>query len=300
MCARHSRAWFVGLVCLVPTGALAQDIHGREGITLPSPPPVTSTPVFDDYFGTKIPDNYRWLEDAKSPETRAYIDAQNAYTARYLKQARIRSQAVDDLTELEDVSDAGIPIERGGNYFFRKRLAGEQQASLYMRSGEGAAAHRSTTPGAAANQDVRLVDPAKLSRDPNTSVGMLDVSRDGKLLAYSLKEGGADEVGVHLLNIATKKDPGRRAPRGPLFRCQLSHPTAKASTTPAITSRELLFRHILGTRNSADTLIFGHEFRGEPLTGDDLFSGALHRRWPLSRHPDRPRRACPARRHRLP
>ena len=120
---------------IVWAGAIAQTIHGREGIVLPAPPPVDAVPVSDDYFGTKIPDNYRWLEDAKSPETRAFIDAQNAYTARYLKQARIRPQVVDDLDALENVSEAGQPIERAGSYFFRKRLAGEQQSSIYVRHG---------------------------------------------------------------------------------------------------------------------------------------------------------------------
>ena len=58
-------------------------------------------PVVDNYFGTKITDDYRWLEDAKSPETRAFIDAENAYTSRYFKQARILPQVVDDLQSLE-------------------------------------------------------------------------------------------------------------------------------------------------------------------------------------------------------
>src|SRR5438477_8767753 len=85
--------------------SMAQTIHGREGITLPSPPPVEADPVTDDYFGTKITDSYRWLEDAKSTQTRAFIDAENAYTSRYLKQAKIRSQIVDDLDPLENVSE---------------------------------------------------------------------------------------------------------------------------------------------------------------------------------------------------
>src|ERR1035437_4305287 len=99
-------------------GASAQTIHGREGITLPPPPVVEAVPVADDYFGTKIPDSYRWLEDAKSPETRAFIDAENAYTPRYLKQARIRSQVQDDLDELENVSVASLPLQRANSYFF--------------------------------------------------------------------------------------------------------------------------------------------------------------------------------------
>ena len=122
------RLGLVGVILAITAANLAgQTIHGREGISLPAPPAVDTDPVTDDYFGTKIVDNYRWLEDAKSPETRAFIDAENAYTGRYLKQASIRSQAVDDLTDLENVSAASAPWQRGESYFFRKRLAGEQQ-----------------------------------------------------------------------------------------------------------------------------------------------------------------------------
>ena len=161
-------------------GGFAQAIHGREGITLPAPPGAEAKVVADDYFGTKIPDGYRWLEDAKSLETRNFIDAQNAYTARYLKQARIRPQLADDLEELEHVSRWSLPMERAGSYFFTKRLAGEEQSSIYVR--------RTWT-----GKDERLIDPAVLSRDPNTSVSLADVSRDGSLVAYRLREGG--EIG---------------------------------------------------------------------------------------------------------
>src|ERR1019366_6128027 len=100
---------------------------------------------------------------------------------RYLKQVKIRSQAQDDLDALENVSEAGAPMERAGIYFFRKRVAGEQQFSIYVRHGwtesPGKKSVGATPP--AAKPDERLVDPAKLTRDPNTSVGIDDVSRDG-------------------------------------------------------------------------------------------------------------------------
>src|SRR5580658_4565955 len=170
---------FACLVVLVGLAgsATAQAIHGREGITLPAPPAVETHPVVDDYFGTKITDNYRWLEDAKSPETRAYIDAQNAYTARYYKQAHMRADVVEDLDALEHVTQSSIPREQAGSYFFSKRLAGEEQYSIYMRHGW-------------TGKDERLIDPAALSRDKNTSVFLSDVSRDGAQLLYGLKQGG--------------------------------------------------------------------------------------------------------------
>src|SRR3954471_7326729 len=98
--------WFSGVM------AMAQTVHGREGIILPTPPPVQTDPVTDNYFGTKITDSYRWLEDAKSTETRAFINEENAYTNRYMKQAKIRSQIVDDLDPLENVSQTSTPLER--------------------------------------------------------------------------------------------------------------------------------------------------------------------------------------------
>ena len=168
--------WF-GLI------AMAQTIHGRDGIKLPPPPAVAVVPVTDDYFGTKITDNYRWLEDSKSPETRAFINEENTYTDRYLRQARIRPQVEDDLDGLVRVSRWNMPIERHDDYFFLKRLAGEQQASVYVRHGW-------------TGKDQRLIDAAKLGRDPNTSVGIRDVSRDGSLLAYDVRRGGADEATV--------------------------------------------------------------------------------------------------------
>ena len=64
----------------------AKTIEGDNGITLPAPPVATVNVVTDDYDGTKIEDPYRWLEDAKSPATRAWIGEENAYTQQYLDQ----------------------------------------------------------------------------------------------------------------------------------------------------------------------------------------------------------------------
>ena len=85
-----------------------------------------------------------------------------------------------------------MPIQRGNDLFFEKTLAGEDQASIYVRHGW-------------AEKDKRLIDPAQFSRDPNTSVTLADVSRDGNLVAYLVREGGADETTVRVYNIKTNK-----------------------------------------------------------------------------------------------
>jgi prolyl oligopeptidase len=252
----------VGLVLGLSIAGFGQTIHGRDGITLPAAPSVEADPVTDNYFGTKIVDSYRWLEDAKSTETRAFIDAQNAYTSRYLKQARIRPQIVDDLDPLENISVTNAPMERAGNFFFSRRLAGEQQYSFYVRHGW-------------TGKDERLIDPASMSRDPNTSVLLDDVTRDGNLVAYSLKQGGADETAIHFLEVKTRKTLEDELPAARYMGVTFA-PDGK-SVYYARNNKEgtLLFLHVLGTRPSGDTLIFGHEFRGEALGGSDLFGAEI-------------------------
>ena len=252
---------------LMGVGLAGQTIHGRDGITLPSPPAAEAIPETDNYFGTKIVDSYRWLEDSKSAETRAFIDTENAYTGRHMKQARIRPQVVDDLDDLENVSAASSPWQRGDNYFFRKRLAGEQQFSIYVRQGWAG-------PGAA-TKDKRLVDPAVLSKDPNMSVHIDDVSRDGKLLAYGVQTGGADETSVHVMNAATGKTMDDELPTARYFSIAFAPDGKSLYYARNIKEGTVLCQHILGTRNSRDTLLFGREFRGEALTGDDLFEAEV-------------------------
>ena len=237
---------------------MGQAIHGREGITLPAPPPVQADPVTDNYFGTKITDSYRWLEDAKSTETRAFINEENAYTNRYMKQAKIRPQIVDDLDPLENVSQTSTPLERAGSFFFERRVGGEQQFSIYVRHG-------------LAGKDERLVDPASMSRDINTSVSIDDVSRDGSLVAYALKEGGADENSIHVFDVKTKKALEDELPAARYTGVEFA-PDGKSIYYGRNNKQgTLLFQHVLGTRPSRDTLVFGREFRGEPLGPSDLF-----------------------------
>ena len=232
--------------------AAPQAIHGRGGITLPAPPEAAKIPVTDDYFGTKAVDDYRWLEDATSPETKAFIDRENVYTARHMEQARIRQQVAGDLDALEHVSSWKAPMQRGNDLFFEKLLAGEEQASIYVRHGW-------------AEKDKRLIDPAQFSRDPNTSVHLADASRDGSLAAYRIREGGADETTVRVLNVKTGKTLPDELPRAICDSVNFTPDGTGLFYTRATDRGSLLYAHALGTRNSQDKLLFGNEFRGEVL-----------------------------------
>ncbi len=252
----------LGLFWMLGSAAMAQGIHGRGGITLPPPPAVQKIPVTSDYFGTKIVDDYRWLEDANSPATRAFINAENAYTDRYMEQARIRPQVVNQLEALENVEKWSIPIERNGDYFFEKRLAGEEQAAIYMRHGW-------------TGKDKLLVDPAQFSRNPNTSVDLLDVSRDGALVAYGVRQGGADQTTVRVYDVKTGKTLFDELPSGLYWSVDFTPGGKGLFYARGNRQGTLVYEHVLGTLNAGDKLLFGREFYGEPLGQLDLISATV-------------------------
>jgi prolyl oligopeptidase len=254
---------FLGMaMSAVAMAAAAQAIHTGDGVLLGAPPAVEADPATDNYGGVRIPDSYRWLEDAKSPETRLFIDAQNAYTARYFKGAHVRAQAVDDLEALEHVASWTMPIQRGESYYFMKRLSDEDQASLYVRRGW-------------TGKDERLIDPAALSRDANTSIALADVSRDGNLIAYRVRQGGADETTVRVFDLKANKTLEDELPSGVYYSIDFTPDGKGLYYSRTDKAGSLVYEHKLGTRNARDTLLFGHEFYGEQLGPIDLCTSSV-------------------------
>jgi len=236
----------------------------KAGITLPAPPAAKAVPVVDDYKSgdrtIPVTDNYRWLEDANSPETRAYIAAQNAYTERYLEQVKILPQVREQMASLLRVDFIGVPQRRGGKYFFVKRLAAENQSSIYLRTGLHGA-------------DERLIDANTLSADQNTSVAMVDLSDDGKLMAYGVRIGGADELEVHFLNVSTRQDTADMLPSARYYGVQLTPDGVGAYYSKFFPHEGTrVFYHAFGTPVTKDALIFGREYGGEKLGEIDNIS----------------------------
>jgi prolyl oligopeptidase len=271
----------VVVLLVVPAAIAAQSsqlpIQGGDHIRLPQPPPVDKDPVVDNYFGTKITDDYRWLEDAKSSETRNFIEQQMAYTDRYLKQAKVRPGIVDNLDALIHVTSWSTPVQRGDSYFFAKRLSDEEQASIYVRhgwAGMGSATAASSRQGKIgdAGKDIRLIDPAGLSRDPNTSVSLHGVSQDGSLLMYGVRQGGADEEEIHFFSVKTRKALDDSLPAQRYNSVDLAPDLSGVYYSRFTHQGSLVYFHKFGTRNGSDVLIFGREFRGELLAEMDLIS----------------------------
>lgn len=156
-------------------------------------PPETETDnVVETIHGVTIHDPYRWLEDQQSPKTRKWIDAQNVYTHSILDRLPDRKAISRRVEELARTDRFGLPVVRGGRYFFMRRLASENQFALCVRMGPHGG-------------DEVLVDPNK-SEGGSTSVEILDVTNDGKWLIYGTRHGGEDEVAVTVLDVDSRKE----------------------------------------------------------------------------------------------
>jgi len=252
-------AFFAAAAVLLSVTAASAQVQGRGGITLPNPPVVKTDPVVDEYKSaepgvpTKITDPYRWLEDAHSPATRAFITAQNSYTAQYFSQVKMLPAVVDEMTKLLRVDFISTPTRRGNRYFFSKRLADENQASIYMRVG----LH---------GQDEQLIDANKLSSDQNTSVNTLNLSEDGSMMAYGVRVGGADEVEVHFLDVTMRQDTGDVMPRARYSGVDISPDKAGVYYSKLFPHEgNRVFYHKFGTPIESDPMILGKEYHGEKL-----------------------------------
>lgn len=133
----------------------------------------------DDYFGTKVADPYRWLEDDNSAETKAWVEAQNKITFDYLNQIPERAKIKARLTELWNYEKYSAPFKRGSKYFYYKNDGLQNQSVLYV-------ADSPTDKGRV------LFDPNKLSTDGTVALSGLSISDDGKLMAYGLAGAGSD------------------------------------------------------------------------------------------------------------
>ena len=107
----------------------------KKTTELPSPPETNAVEVLDNLHGTEIADSYRWLEDQESPETREWINAQNAHTDLILTPLPGRVELKELLTKLIRIDTLGMPTQRAGRYFFHKRNADQELSVIYMREG---------------------------------------------------------------------------------------------------------------------------------------------------------------------
>jgi prolyl oligopeptidase len=140
----------------------------------------------DDYHGVQVADPYRWLEDANSADTGAWVAAQNRLTQSYLVQIPGRDAIRDRLTQLWNYERFSVPFKQGGRYFYSRNDGLQNQAVLYTVNSLNA-------PQASLDDAPRvLLDPNTLSQDGTVALAGIEVSPDGKYLAYGTSASGSD------------------------------------------------------------------------------------------------------------
>ena len=221
------------------------------------PPPTRQDDVVDTYFGVRVPDPYRWLEDQNSPKTRAWIDAEDKCTEAAIRHQPSREGIMKRLDELLKVDDVGLPYERNGYYFFEKRAADQDLYVIYKRHGAG-------------GKDEVLVDPAPLSADHSTSVQLAEVSRDASLVAYEIRAGGQDETTLHFRDANTLQDLSDTLPKADYFGVSFT-PDAKGVYYARTTENgPRVFYHAMGTDVATDKVLFGDGYGKDKIIGAQL------------------------------
>ena len=180
-------------VIVVGLGVLGACAGEEPGIIVSPPPPTEILLAVDTLHGVEVPDPYRWLEDQEASATRAWIDAQNSYTDSLLEQLPGRDHLREVATRVLERDVIGLPNERGGRYFFSKRRADQDLSVIYVRDGVD-------------GDDQVLIDPHPMSEDHTTSVTLRDISQDGTVVVYAVREGGVDEVSLRLMDVDTRED----------------------------------------------------------------------------------------------
>ena len=224
-----------------------------------SPPKAAIHEVTDTYFGMKIVDPYRWMEDAKSPETAAWMRGQADYTRAYLDRLPMRAQLLKRFEELSETGVRVSGVQRAGNFYFYYRVApGENDRRLYVREGFKGA-------------ERLLVDPDKLSSPGKRySIDSYNPSFDGKYVSYTVSIGGSENGEMRVIETATGRDLGERIdrcrfgagawlPDNRSFLYNRLQKLAEGAPPTELYQKSRVYLHILGSNPDNDRAVFGYE-----------------------------------------
>jgi prolyl oligopeptidase len=239
----NTRITVAALMMLTTLPLLAQKI---------SYPETRRVDQVDTYFGEKVADPYRWLEDENAPETAHWVAAQNAVTNAYFEQIPYRAQIRRRLETLYNYPRYGAPFRRGEHFVFSKNDGLQNQSVYYIQKGLDG------TPEL-------LLDPNTFSKDGTSQLGGLAMSKDGHYLAYGISVGGSDWREVHVMEVATRRvlpdvlrwvKVSGMAWQGDGFYYSRYDAPAEGKELSSSNDDHKVFYHRVNTAQAADELVF--------------------------------------------
>jgi len=186
---------------LLPALLLAAAVYAADGSSSSSAAPAVSSqgpplaepkPLAETLHGTRIVDNYRWLEDGKNPETQKWVEAEMSYTRAVLDPLPGREQIHKRLTELLTIGNINVPQIGGKYYFYTRRDGMQNQPILYVREGLN-------------GQDRVVVDANQLAADGTIALDWFEPSEHGKYVAYGTSPSGSEMSTLHIIETKTGK-----------------------------------------------------------------------------------------------
>jgi len=237
-------------IILVGFGAAQSQEKGKlEMVVYPQTKKVD---VIDEYHGTKIPDPYRWLEDDKAPEVKAWVEEQNKVTLGYLSRIPFRDRIKKRLEELINYPRYSAPFRIGEYYFFGKNDGLQNQSVIYYQKGlEG-------TPQV-------FIDPNVLSQDGTVRIGLLGESQDNRYMAIARSEAGSDWQEIRVMEITTRQEltdrlrwvkfSGASWHKDGFFYCRYEEPKA-GEEMKGKNENQKIYYHKLGDTQENDRLVF--------------------------------------------
>ncbi len=221
-------------------------------------PQTKKVDTVDTYFGEKVRDPYRWLEDDKSAETAEWVTAQNKITFAFLDAIPFRSKIKERLTKIWNFPKIGTPIKRGDHYFYFKNDGLQNQSIMYILDDLKA-------------EPKVFFDPNTLSKDGTVALGSFVFSRDGKYMAYQIATGGSDWNEIFVKEVKTGeilkdhiewvKFSGISWYKDGFYYSRYDKPTGSALSKK--NEYHKVYYHKLGTDASADVLTY--ENKAYPL-----------------------------------
>ena len=262
------------LVALLTAIGLATSSHaGKADRTVGGPPVAAVRGVTEEFFGVKVEDPYRYMEDLKNQEVAAWFKAQNDYTAGVLAAIPSREAVLARLKVLDEGAAARVfDVRRvpGGRYFYQKRLANEDVAKLYVREG-------------LAGAEKLLVDPTKFmaSGGPHYVISFYTPALDGKYVAAGLSPAGSEDAVLRVIDSKTGEETGDvidRAqfgavswlPDGGSFVYNRLQKLAAGSGPNDRYLHSRMYLHLLGNDPEKDRVVFGGETPGVKAEPTDI------------------------------
>lgn len=224
----------------------------------------------DQYFDTAVADPYRWLENDRSEETAAWVEAENKVTYGYLDQIPFREALKKRMEKLWNYEKIGSPSKEGNFTYYYKNDGLQNQSVMYRKDAVG--------------KEEIFLDPNTFSKDGTTSLGGIDFSKDGSKVAYAISEGGSDWRKVIIMDALSKKviedtlidiKFSGLSWRGNEGFYYSSYEKPKGSELSAKTDEHKLYFHKMGTSQKKDQVIFGADqkrrYIGGYVTEDDRY-----------------------------